>query len=99
MHEDWTPIAMASGSDVTASIPRLRSAGDATTLRFDTSGFRTTEIRSIADPSFGNRPVETDATTFFGDPGTSNSLVTVNAVNAAVDRRPRGASWRNRTGS
>ena len=73
-------------------------AGNATTLRFGYERFHDDRTADRGIPSFGNRPVDTDAATFFGDPGTSNSVVTVNALNAAVDHRlTRGAMLRNRT--
>jgi catecholate siderophore receptor len=73
-------------------------AGDATTLRFGYERFHDDRTADRGIPSFGSRPVDTDAATFFGDPGTSNSIVTVNALNAAVDHRlTRNALLRNRT--
>jgi catecholate siderophore receptor len=73
-------------------------AGDATTLRFGYERFHDDRTADRGIPSFGSRPVETDAATFFGDPATSNSVVTVNALNAAVDHRlTRNALLRNRT--
>ena len=73
-------------------------AGNATTLRFGYERFHDDRTADRGIPSFGNRPVDTDAATFFGDPGTSNSVVTVNALNAAVDHRlTRSALLRNRT--
>jgi catecholate siderophore receptor len=73
-------------------------AGDATTLRFGYERFHDDRTADRGIPSFGNRPVETDAATFFGDPGMSNSVVTVNALNAAVDHKlTRTVMLRNRT--
>jgi catecholate siderophore receptor len=73
-------------------------AGDATTLRFGYERFHDDRTADRGIPSFGDRPVDTDAATFFGDPGTSNSVVSVNALNAAIDHRlTRGALLRNRT--
>ena len=73
-------------------------AGDATTLRFGYERFHDDRTADRGIPSFGSRPVETDAATFFGDPGTSNSVATVNALNAAVDHRlTRNMLLRNRT--
>ena len=73
-------------------------AGDGTTVRFGYERFHDDRTADRGIPSFGNRPVETDAATFFGDPGTSNSVATVNAVNAAVDHRlTRSVVLRNRT--
>ena len=73
-------------------------AGDATTLRFGYERFHDDRTADRGIPSFGNRPVETDAATFFGDPGMSNSVVTVNALNAAVDHKlTRTIMLRNRT--
>ena len=73
-------------------------AGGATTLRVGYERFQDDRTADRGIPSFGNRPVETDAATFFGDPRMSNSMVTVNALNAAVDHRlTRSVVVRNRT--
>jgi len=73
-------------------------AGDATTLRFGYERFHDDRTADRGIPSFGSGPVDTDAATFFGDPGKSNSLVTVDAATAAVDHKfGRGVLMRNRT--
>jgi catecholate siderophore receptor len=73
-------------------------AGEATTLRFGYERFHDERTADRGIPSFGNRPVETDAATFFGDPAASNSVAKVNAATAAVDHRlTRSVLLRNRT--
>jgi catecholate siderophore receptor len=48
-------------------------------------------------PSFAGRPLETDVSTFFGDPQTSHSRATVNALTASVERPlGRDGMFRNR---
>jgi catecholate siderophore receptor len=48
--------------------------------------------------SFGGRPVDTDVSTFFGDPNRSRTGVTVDAFNALLDHDfGNGLSIRNRT--
>lgn len=48
-------------------------------------------------PSFGGRPVETGAATFFGNPALSYSDATVHSSAAAVSHRSGGFSLRNST--
>jgi catecholate siderophore receptor len=65
-------------------------AGVRTTV---TLGFEYFHDRRTADrgvPSAGGRPVETDASTFFGDPDTSYSEATVNIVAATVEHELGG---------
>ena len=74
------------------------SLGGATTLRLGYEHFRDDRTADRGIPSFGDRPVETAASTFFGDPHQSNALVTVNAFTAAVDHKFDGPLLlRNRT--
>jgi catecholate siderophore receptor len=73
-------------------------AGDATTIRVGYERFHDDRTADRGIPSFGSRPVETDPETFFGDPGASTSVATVDAATAAVDHRlTRGVLLRNRT--
>ena len=74
------------------------SLGSATTLRLGYEHFRDDRTADRGIPSFGDRPVETAASTFFGDPNQSNAFVTVNAFTAAVDHKFDGPLLlRNRT--
>jgi catecholate siderophore receptor len=72
--------------------------GDATTIRGGFERFHDDRTADRGIPSFGNRPVATAASTFFGDPGKSEAFVTVNAFSSTVDHRfARSVLLRNRT--
>jgi catecholate siderophore receptor len=72
--------------------------GRSTMIRAGYERFHDDRTADRGVPSFGNRPVETSASTFFGDPDLSNSTVTVDALTAAVDHRLGGSVLlRNRT--
>ena len=74
------------------------TAGDATMIRAGYERFHDDRTADRGIPSFGSRPVETAASTFFGDPAQSRSVVTVDALTAAVDHRIGGrVLLRNRT--
>ncbi len=71
---------------------------DSTTIRVGYERFHDDRTADRGVPSFGNRPVSTDASTFFGDPDMSNTFVTVDALTAAVDHKLAGtALLRNRS--
>ena len=74
------------------------TAGSGTMIRAGYERFHDDRTADRGIPAFGGGPVETAASTFFGDPDESNSVVTVDALTAAVDHRI-GASLllRNRT--
>ena len=72
--------------------------GGSTLIRAGYERFHDDRTADRGVPSYGNRPVDTAASTFFGDPDQSYSTVTVNALTAAVDHRLRGGVLlRNRT--
>jgi catecholate siderophore receptor len=69
-----------------------------TTLRVGYERFHDERTADRGIPSRGDRPVETDRSTFFGDPDRSAASVTVNALTAVVDHKFAGnAMLRNRT--
>lgn len=60
--------------------------------------FRDERIADRGIPSFRGRPIETDESTFFGDPDRSPTDTTVKALNALVERDlGTGVTLRNRT--
>jgi catecholate siderophore receptor len=69
-----------------------------TTIRASYEYFHDERTADRGISSFNGRPVETDASTFFGDPAQSTSDATVNLVSALVEHRfgPR-ITLRNRT--
>jgi catecholate siderophore receptor len=72
--------------------------GTSTMIRAGYERFHDGRTADRGIPSFGTRPVATAASTFFGDPDLSNSVVTVNAFSVAIDRRLGGNMLvRNRT--
>ena len=74
------------------------SLGDSTALRVNFERFHDDRTADRGIPSFGDRPVETARSTFFGDPGQSNAFVTVNALTSAIDHKFAGTMLlRNRT--
>ena len=71
---------------------------DSSTVRLGYERFHDDRTADRGIPSFGNRPVDTDVSTFFGDASLSTTFVTVNALTAAVDHRiGSGLLLRNRT--
>jgi catecholate siderophore receptor len=71
--------------------------GAGTTIHVGYERFRDDRTADRGIPSMGNRPVETAASTFFGDPALSNTFVTVNALSSGVDHTlSRGIVLRNR---
>ena len=64
-------------------------------------GYEHFEDERVADrgvPSFQGRPIATDDSTFFGDPGASPTDTSVNVLSAALEHRfAGGAIVRNRT--
>jgi catecholate siderophore receptor len=72
--------------------------GSSTTVRLGYERFHDDRTADRGVPSFGDRPVQTDASTFFGDPALSNASVTVNALTSVVDHMiGSGVLLRNRT--
>ena len=72
--------------------------GRSTTLRAGYERFHDDRTADRGIPSFGRGPVQTASSTFFGDPGQSNTFVTVNALTAALDHNVNGRLLlRNRT--
>jgi catecholate siderophore receptor len=72
--------------------------GDATPLRISYEYFHDDRTADRGIPSFGDRPVATSASTFFGDPGLSNSVADVNAATSVLDHAFRnGLLLKNRT--
>ncbi len=74
------------------------SVSSSTTVRASYEHFHDDRTADRGIPSFSGRPVQTAASTFFGDPDQSNSSATVNALSAVVDHRIAGSVLlRNRT--
>ncbi|HET7696663.1 MAG TPA: TonB-dependent siderophore receptor [Vicinamibacterales bacterium] len=61
--------------------------GASTMIRAGYERFHDDRTADRGVPSFAGRPLDTAPSAFFGDPDASNSVVTVNALTAAVDRR------------
>jgi catecholate siderophore receptor len=73
-------------------------AGTSTTVRLGYERFHDDRTADRGIPSLGDRPLETNPSTFFGDPDISTTFVTVNALTSMVDHKLRGtALLRNRT--
>lgn len=74
------------------------SAGERTRITFGYEHFHDERIADRGIPSLGGRPLETDPSTFFGDPQQSPTDITVNAFSALVEHDfANGAQLRNRT--
>jgi catecholate siderophore receptor len=71
--------------------------GNSTMIRAGYERFHDDRTADRGVPSFGSRPLDTDTSTFFGDPDLSHSVVTVDALTAAVDHRVGRVLLRNRT--
>jgi catecholate siderophore receptor len=72
--------------------------GENSLLRLGYEYFTYDRVADRGVPSFDGRPVDTDESTFFGDPTRSPSDVTVNLATAVFDHEfGNGASLRNRT--
>jgi catecholate siderophore receptor len=73
-------------------------AGDATKITLGYEHFKDDRIADRGIPSLGGRPLETDTSTFFGDPELSPTWAKVNAFNALVEHEfASGARLTNRT--
>jgi catecholate siderophore receptor len=69
-----------------------------TTARVGYERFHDDRTADRGIPSFGTRPAPGDASVFFGDPGMSNTFVTVDAFTAGLEHAFRGGVLvRNRT--
>lgn len=72
--------------------------GPNTTLRASYEFLRDRRTADRGVPSFGGRPVDTDPSTFFGDPAQSLSSADVNIASAVIEHNPgRGITVRSRT--
>ena len=72
--------------------------GESSTLRLGYEYYTYDRIADRGVPSFEGRPVETDESTFFGDPTRSPTDATVNLATAVFDHEfGNGVSLRNRT--
>ena len=72
--------------------------GDNTLLQLGYEHFRDERVADRGVPSFNGRPIETDTSTFFGDPSRSPTDVNVNVLTSALEHRfADGAVLRNRT--
>ena len=72
--------------------------GPNTTLRAGYEYFYDDRVADRGISSFNGRPVETDPSTFFGDPTRSNADVTVNVFSSVLEHQfGRGILLRNRT--
>ena len=72
--------------------------GESSTLRLGYEYYTYDRIADRGVPSFDGRPVETDESTFFGDPTRSPTDATVNLATAVFDHEfGNGVSLRNRT--
>lgn len=73
-------------------------AGDATRVELGAEHFRDDRTADRGVPSFRGRPVDTDPSTFFGDPDKSPTWARVNALNGLVEHAFAGGTiLRNRT--
>lgn len=71
---------------------------DRTLVRAGYEYFHDERVADRGVPSFNGRPLATDVSTFFGDPRTSNSVATVNALTTSIDHAfANGATVKNRT--
>ncbi len=68
------------------------SLGNSTIWRAGYEHFHDDRTVDRGVPSFGDRPVATAASTFFGNPGLSHSNATVNALASSLDHR-FGNGW------
>ncbi len=69
-----------------------------TTLRFGYEYFHDERTADRGVSSFQGRPLDTDPSTFFGDPAQSDTWATVNTVFAVLEHKfANGASLRNHT--
>jgi catecholate siderophore receptor len=69
-----------------------------TTIRAGYERFHDDRTADRGVPSFGDRPILTDASAFFGDPDSSRAFVTVDAFTSVVDHTLSPAALlRNRT--
>jgi catecholate siderophore receptor len=72
--------------------------GEKTLLHLGYEYYTYDRVADRGVPSFQGRPVDTDESTFFGDPTRSPTDVTVNLVSAVLDHEfANGVSLRNRT--
>jgi catecholate siderophore receptor len=72
--------------------------GENSMLRLGYEYYTYDRVADRGVPSFQGRPVDTDASTFFGDPSRSPTDVTVNLLSAVFDHEfGNGATLRNRT--
>jgi catecholate siderophore receptor len=72
--------------------------GEDSLLRLGYEHYTYDRVADRGVPSFQGRPVDTDESTFFGDPTRSPTDVTVNLLNAVFDHEfDNGVSLRNRT--
>lgn len=65
----------------------LHELTPATRLRFGYEYFHDERVADRGVPSFAGRPLETDASTFFGDPARSHSEADVHTVFASIEHR------------
>jgi catecholate siderophore receptor len=73
-------------------------AGDATVIRFSYEYYDYDRTADRGLPSGNGRPFQTSPSTFFGDPGRSNTYATVNLASFVVDHSfGNGVNLRNRT--
>ncbi len=74
------------------------SFGERTSLRLGFEHFSDERTADRGIPSFGGRPLEVDASTFFGDPDLSFSDAEVNVLSALLEHETAGGvTIRNRT--
>ena len=99
MYENSDSYRNAVGTERYGLNPTVAfTAGGGTMIRAGYERFHDDRTADRGIPSFGSGPVDTAASTFFGDAGKSNSVVTVDALTAAVDHRiGAGVLLRNRT--
>ena len=72
--------------------------GGSSELRIGYEYYTYDRVADRGVPSFQGRPVDTDESTFFGDPNSSPTDVTVNLLSAVFDHEfGNGVSLRNRT--
>jgi catecholate siderophore receptor len=99
MYEDSNSYRDQAGVERYGVNPTVTARlGSSTMLRAGYERFHDDRTADRGIPSFGDRPVPTSPSTFFGDARQSFASATVDAFNAVVDHRLGRSAWmRNRT--
>ena len=84
--EDSRSFRDATGFERVGVHPTATLLAGATVVRLGYEYFADRRTVNRGIPSFAGRPLETDITTFFGDPGESRARASVQAFDAVVER-------------